>query len=328
MKDGHHRAKSKGPPRSEAPRSPCSADTPVRVLIATKLQPLWRAMVAPSRVGQGKPRRVVEADVVGTGRPLALGFNRLNHAGLHDCRGDQQRQLTVADARARITAKSLGVSVSIVRAVICWVLIAMTPAAMLGTDGEAGGAMLYGQGTVWLNDKPLPRSSAVFPGDVIQTQQESVATLDAPGSGVVVLPDSRVKLQENAISLERGSVSVATSKGMVALAQKVIVTPASNSWTEFEMRDTNGAVEVVASQGSVNVNCGKGTANLSPGDVVTPDESGNCNKKRRKGGTPFPVKGGILTNPFVVAGELITAGGVVCLLLCNHSKDFLSPWKP
>ena len=219
-------------------------------------------------------------------------------------------------------------SVSMLRSVICWMLIAMTPAAMFAADGEAGAAMLYGKGTVWLNGKPLPRSSAVFPGDLIQTQQESVATLDAPGSGIVVLPDSLVKLQENAISLERGSVSVATSKGMFALAQKVTVTPASNSWTEFEVRDTNGTVEVAASQGRVNVNCGKGTANLSAGEAVTTDESGNCNKKKRKDGTPWPGKGSILTDPFVVAGELITAGGVVCLLLCNPSKEFLSPWKP
>ncbi len=55
--------------------------------------------------------------------------------------------------------------------------------------------MLYGRGAVWLNGKPLPRSSAVFPGDLIQTQPESLATLDASGSGVIVLPDSLVKFE-------------------------------------------------------------------------------------------------------------------------------------
>jgi hypothetical protein len=215
------------------------------------------------------------------------------------------------------------------RNVICWMLIAVIPASLVAADADLGAAMLYGRGkgTVWLNGRPLPRSSAVFPGDLIQTQPESLATLDASGSGVIVLPDSLVKFEANAVSLEHGGVSVATSKGMVALAREITVTPASNTWTEFEVADANGTVQVVASKGEVNVNCGKGTATLSEGEQATRDESGNC-KKRRKGGAPLPGHGGILTDPYVVAGTLITGAGIVCLLLCTSSKPFVSQWKP
>src|SRR5271170_5297712 len=187
-----------------------------------------------------------------------------------------------------------------VRSLICWALIAVTPGSMVAADPDSGAAMLYtkGKGTVWLNGKALPRSSAIFPGDLIQTQSESLATLDASGSGVVVLQDSLVKFQGNSVSIEHGGVSVATSKGMVALAKEVTVTPASNAWTEFVVADTNGPVQVVASKGNVNVNCGKGTANLSEGEQATPDESGNCNKKR-KGGAPMPRRGPLLLNPYV-----------------------------
>jgi hypothetical protein len=213
------------------------------------------------------------------------------------------------------------------RKVICWVMIAVTPAALFAAD--SGGAMLYGRGPVWLNGKPLPRSSAVFPGDLIQTQPESLATLDAPGSGVIVLPDSLVKFELNAVSLEHGSVSVATSHGMVALAREVTVTPASNKWTEFEVVDANGTVQIIASKGDVNVNCGKGTTTLSEGEQVSRDESGNCNKKRRKGGAaPVPAHGGILTDPYVVAGGLVSGGVLACLLLCTSSKPFVSQFKP
>jgi hypothetical protein len=214
------------------------------------------------------------------------------------------------------------------RHVICWMLIAVTPAALVAADADSGAAMLYGKGTVWLNGRPFPHSSAVFPGDLIQTQPESVATLDASGSGVVVLPDSLVKFEGNAVSLEQGAVSVATSKGMVALAREVTVTPASNAWTEFEVVDTNGTVQVFAGKGNVNVNCRKGTANLSEGEQATPDKSGKCTKKKRKTGTPVPENGALLTDPFVLGGALITAGGVVCLLLCTPPKPFLSQWKP
>jgi hypothetical protein len=218
-------------------------------------------------------------------------------------------------------------SLSMLRNVICWILIAITPASLIAAEGGSGAAMLYGKGTVWLNGRPLPRSSAVFPGDLIQTQPESLATLDAYGSGVIVLQDSLIKFEENAVSLEHGSVSVATSKGMVALAREVTVTPASNAWTEFEVADADGAVQVVASKGNVNVNCGKGTANLSEGEQATPDQSGHCRKKP-KDGAPVPQKGPILTDPYVLAGGLILGGAIVCLLLCNSSKPFLSQWKP
>jgi hypothetical protein len=214
------------------------------------------------------------------------------------------------------------------RNVICWMMIAVTPAALVAAD--SGAAMLYGRGkdAVWLNGRPLPNSSAVFPGDLIQTQPESLATLDASGSGVIVLPDSLVKFEGNAVSLEHGGVSVATSHGMVAFAREVTVTPASNTWTEFEVVDASGTVQVVASKGDVNVNCGKGSATLSEGEQTTRDESGNCNKKRRKPGPPVPGHGGILTDPYVQAGALMGTGVIVCLLLCNPSKPFVSQWKP
>jgi hypothetical protein len=214
------------------------------------------------------------------------------------------------------------------RSILCWMLIAITPASLVAADIDSGGAMLYGKGTVWLNGKPLPRSSAVFPGDLIQTQPESVATLDASGSGVIVLQDSLVRFKGNAVSLEHGGVSVATSKGMVALAKEVTVTPASNAWTEFEVADTNGTVQIVASKGNVNVNCGKGTANLSEGEQASPDDSGNCKKKRKGVAAPVSGNGSFLTDPYVLGGAVIAGGLIVCLLLCETSKPYLSQWKP
>ena len=189
--------------------------------------------------------------------------------------------------------------------------------------------MLYGRGPVSLNGKPLPKSSAVFPGDLIQTQSESLANLDASGSAVTVFPDSLVKFGGDSISVEHGSVSVATSHGMVATGKGATVTPVSGKWTKFEWGDANGTLRIVADKGEVRVNCGKEVTTLDEGDQVNPDDSGKCNKKRRKlGGAPLPGHDGLLTNPYVLAGEAGTAGGVICLLLCNSSKPFVSQWKP
>jgi hypothetical protein len=218
-------------------------------------------------------------------------------------------------------------SVSRLRNIVCWMLVAITPASLLAAD--SGAAMLYGRGPVWLNGSPLPNSSAVFPGDLIKTQPESLATLDASGSGVIVLPDSLVKFEGKSVTLEHGSVNVATSVGMVANAGVVTVTPASNTWTEFEVGDSNGSVQVFASKGSINVYCGKDTANLTEGEQANPDDSGKCNKKKRKpAGALFPGGGGWLTNPYVLGGAAVTTGVIVCLLLCNSSQPFMSQYKP
>jgi len=214
--------------------------------------------------------------------------------------------------------------------VICWMLIAFTPVSLVAADADPGGAMLYGRGKepVLLNGKPLPRSSAVFSGDVIQTPSESVGTLDAPGSGIIVYPDSEVKFEQNSVSLQHGSVSVATSKRMVAHAREMTVAPVSDAWTEFEVADTNGSIRVIASKGSVDVNCGKGTASLSEGDELIDDAAGNCTKKKRKDPPLAPVIGSTLSGPWVVTGALITAGGIICVLLCDDPQPFISQWKP
>ncbi len=243
------------------------------------------------------------------------------------CWGHHYKQLTVDGTQATISAKSCAMSVSIVRNVVCWMLVAITPASLLAAD--SGAAMLYGRGPVSLNGSPLPQSSAVFPGDLIQTQPESLATLDASGSGVIVLPDSVVKFEGKSVTLERGSVNVSTSVGMVAVAGSVTVTPASNTWTEFEVGNNNGMVQVFASKGSINVYCGKDTANLTEGEQANPDDSGKCNKKKRKpAGALFPGGDGWLTNPYVLGGAAVTTGVIVCLLLCNSSQPFMSQYKP
>jgi len=129
------------------------------------------------------------------------------------------------------------------RNLVCWMMVALTPVALLAVDV---GAMLHGEGPVWLNGKTLSNASAVFPGDLIETNPESLATLDATGSSIVVFPSSLVKYAENAVSLQHGVLSVGTSQNMTAQAGTVTVTSVSNKWTEYELTDINGTIEVVA----------------------------------------------------------------------------------
>ena len=58
---------------------------------------------------------------------------------------------------------------SSLRNIFCWLLPAVVPASLLGAN--SGAAMLYVQGTAWLNGAAVPRTSAVFPGDLVQTKR-------------------------------------------------------------------------------------------------------------------------------------------------------------
>ena len=150
----------------------------------------------------------------------------------------------------------------------------------------SGAAMLYAKRTAWLNGSAVPRTSAVFPGDLVQTKPNSVANINAPGSSVMILSDSMVKFEGVAVSIEHGSVTVATSKGMTTRAGEVTVSPASNALTEFEVSDLNGTVQIVARKGDVSVSDGSQTSTLAQGEQTTRDEtpSDQNKKKRRKGG--------------------------------------------
>jgi len=58
------------------------------------------------------------------------------------------------------------------RNIFCWMLLAIMPASLLGAN--SGAAMLYAQGAAWLNGDSVPRTSAVFPGDLVQTKADAV----------------------------------------------------------------------------------------------------------------------------------------------------------
>ena len=60
---------------------------------------------------------------------------------------------------------------------------------------DSGAAMLYAKGATWINGAAVPRTSAIFPGDLVQTRTDSAASINASGSNVVVLADSLVKFE-------------------------------------------------------------------------------------------------------------------------------------
>lgn len=209
---------------------------------------------------------------------------------------------------------------------LCWMMIAIFPSSLLAAD--AGAAMLYAKGDAWVNGTTVPRSSAIFPGDLVQTKPDSIVNINAAGSNVMILSDSMVKFEGNAVSIEHGTVTVATSKGMATHVGEVTVSPASANWTEFEVTDVNGTVQIMARKGDVNINDGQQTTTLAQGQQTTRDEGQESSKKRKGGaGAATAAAGSVLNSPIAIGASAAIVGGVLTWVLIQGDEP-LSPSTP
>lgn len=222
-----------------------------------------------------------------------------------------------------------------VRILSC-VLAVVFPAALFAADAPP--AMLYSHGTALLNGTSVARSSAIFSGDLVQTSADSVANINATGSSVLVLNESLVQYEGGAIKLEHGGVTISTSKLLATRAGGVTVTPTANVWTEFEVRDVDGKVEIAARKGDLTITDSKGTTTLAQGQQATHDESPsqddsqaqNNKKKKKGGGAVAPVagaSGGVFNSPVAIgiAGGIII-GGTAWVL--TEGTTPVSPSRP
>jgi len=210
------------------------------------------------------------------------------------------------------------------RRMVSCVLLVLFPAVMFAADSNA--AMLYTKGATWVNGAYVPRSSAaIFSGDLLQTRFDSVASINEPGSSITVQSDSLVQFDLATVRIEHGGVTVATSKGVATTAGDVKVTPASYSWTEFNVVDVDGTVRIAARKGDLTITDGKETSTLAQGQETTRDESSgdNDNKKknkRRAGGAAPAAGGGILNSPLAIGiGGAAVVGVTTWVLVRNDN---------
>jgi len=208
--------------------------------------------------------------------------------------------------------------------ILSCLMIIIFPAAMFAADQAS--AMLYSHGTALLNGTNVPRSSAIFSGDLVQTNKDSVANINATGSSVLVLNDSLVQYEGNSVSLEHGGVTVSTSKSLATHAGAVTVSPASSTWTEFEVRDVDGKVRIMARKGDLTVSDDKGSTTLAQGQETTRDEESEKNKKKKRaaGGVVPGAAGGALNSPVAIGiGTGVIVGAAAWAVI--QSDDPASP---
>jgi len=218
------------------------------------------------------------------------------------------------------------------RRMVSCVLLLIVPASLFAAD--SGAAMLYADGAAWLNGSHVPRSSAIFAGDLVQTRSDSAANIHAPGSSITVLGDSLVQFEGASLKVEHGGISVSTSKSVAATAGDVRVTPASNAWTEFNVTDVDGTVRIAARKGDLTVTDDNGTVTLAQGQETTRDEQSDQsdskdkknNKKRAEGAAPA-AGGGALNSTIAIGVGAASIGGVTAWVLLRNDNP-VSPSHP
>jgi hypothetical protein len=219
------------------------------------------------------------------------------------------------------------------RKLVSCVLLLILPGSLLAAD--PGAAMLYAEGAAWLNGSSVPKSTAIFSGDLVQTRSDSAASIHAPGSSVTVLGDSLVQFEGASLKVEHGGVAVSTSKAMATTAGNVRVVPSSNEWTEFNVTDTDGTVRIVARRGDLKITDDQGTTTLQQGQDTTRDEqsdqtdnSKKKNKNRKQGVGAAPAAGGGLLDSPIAVG--IGGGAIIGLTIwvLVKSDNPLSPAEP
>jgi hypothetical protein len=196
------------------------------------------------------------------------------------------------------------------------VLILAFSCVALSADGPSPspGAVLQPSGTVQVNGVPSRKVTALFPGDSVETTEDSVANIIADGSSVLVMQNASVKFMGHDVELSEGGVSVATSQGMTVIADNLIISPLAQKQSKFEVVESEDEVGVAAREGSLSVADGQQTSTVPEGQETT-------RKKKKKGGAaPAAGGGGHAISGKTLAIVAASGGTVAGLLVVESNK--------
>jgi hypothetical protein len=228
----------------------------------------------------------------------------------------------------------MGMRVSTFRRVVCWAMISLLPSSLLAADGNP--AILHSKGQVWVNGKDAADSTAIMPGDVLETDVDVAVNLTTDGSMITIQERSLVKYNGDSLSLEHGGVSVGTSKSMSVDVDCLRVVPVVNEWTQYEVTNVNGQVKAAARKLDVNLVRGatarkpapeqsaKDSGTVREGEEATRDLAGACGAAAIPANVGNPVNGKLIGIGAGAGGGLL-----LCLLLClGKSSPQMSQTTP
>ena len=231
-----------------------------------------------------------------------------------------------------LCGKKAGVCLADWRELVCGAMIAVLSASLIAQD--LGRAMLHSDGGAWLNGKPAPMSSAIFPHDLVQTGKGSSATIDVQGSTVTIEPGTQVQFEEEELFLDHGSLQLNSARGMKVRVNCMTVIPLTQEWTRYDVIDADGKVTVIAHENEVKIHyrvaarpskdAASSDVTVHRGEQVTRDERCRTESKLAQ---VSDATGPILNNPWAIAAGAAAIGVLTCWALCRGDEP-VSPAKP
>jgi hypothetical protein len=205
--------------------------------------------------------------------------------------------------------------------------------SLLAQDTQA--AMLRSNGIgVILNKNPAPASSALFPNDLVETQKNAAARIEASGSTADINVDTMVQFEGNELVLDHGSLSVNTSHGLRVRVGCLTIAPVNDTvWTHYDLVDVDGKVAISALKSDVYIDAH--TKNLEQAkqsarsNRVIVHESERKSREEKCGAAYTLTTGGaILNSPWAIGAGIAAVGFMTCLGLICRNGDPMSPTKP
>jgi len=233
----------------------------------------------------------------------------------------------------------VGMSVPMLRRMLAWMLVVLLPASVQAAETKS--AVLHSQGGVWVNGMEAADSSAVFPGDLLETKPGFTASLSEDGSTVSIQPESVVKFEDNLLILDHGNLLVGTTTGMRVRVHCITVIPVSETeWTQYEVTDVNGSIQVAAHKKDVRIeiegnhqkmpSATEASGGSSGGSVVHEGEQATRRESEVCGVPPNPASYRGAIQPKWIAAGAVGTGILICLLAhCfGGGSGPVSPDKP
>lgn len=218
---------------------------------------------------------------------------------------------------------------------VCLSLIVLVPVSLWADD--TGAAMLRSNGGVLVNKNVAPASVALFPDDLIETQKNIAARIEATGSTADISPETVIQFEGDELVLEHGVVSVNTSRVLRVRVGCITVTPVNVDWTHYEVTDMDGRVTVSALKNDVYLEA----HSANPQQAKQPAHSNRMivresetKSREEKCGAPmikesgyFAARGALMNSPWAKWTAVGIVAGLTCWATCR-GDDPVSPSDP
>jgi hypothetical protein len=221
-----------------------------------------------------------------------------------------------AHAHSSIGRKALSIFLGVVVSV---------PAVAAGTDTTPS-AMANTYGTVWINGSVAPSHLPLFPGDRLQTGENSTIRISSSGSSLTMQADSLAEFERGALVLETGSAKISTAARMSVRAGEVDVVPASSAWTDFQLTNADGKIQIIALKGDLQLTDGQQTDTLQEGQQATQEDAPPATSQKPH----RPTRGKFIKKKYLIYAAIAggTAAGIWAIVDATSGSSPASPTTP